>query len=180
MDESGPLGEAVATMTKPHSEGGLGFGLPQNEGHVALQHEGGTGGYRSYVGCVPAWKRGSVVLGNSSVAPVMDLGIHLCDARWSLLWHRQPADVNPTCFDRLVGRYRMRPGFMFDVMREGDRLMVQLTGQAPYRVYPVSEWQVFYKIVCAQITFEPGADGQATRLILHQNGRDQMADRIED
>jgi serine-type D-Ala-D-Ala carboxypeptidase/endopeptidase len=68
---------------------------------------------------------------------------------------------------------------MFDVMREGDRLMVQLTGQAAYRVYPISEWQVFYKIVGAQITFEPGADGRATRLILHQNGRDQMADRID-
>ena len=36
-----------------------------------------------------------------------------------------------------------------------------------------------YKVVGAQITFEPGPDGRAARLILHQNSRDQMAERIE-
>jgi hypothetical protein len=31
----------------------------------------------------------------------------------------------------------------------------------------------------AQVTFEPGEDGRAARLILHQNGADQIAERID-
>lgn len=179
--DAGPLGTAAALLAAPRDAGGLGFGLPQPEGHLALQHEGGTGGFRSYAGCVPAWRRGTVVLANASTGRPTDLGIHLCDPRWSLHWHRQPVAVDPECFDRLLGRYRMRPNFMFDITRNGDRLLVQLTGQSVIRVFPLSEWQFFYKhqSIGAQITFERGPDGRAARLILHQNNMDQTADRIE-
>lgn len=129
---------------------------------------------------MPAWHRGVVVLANASTGACADLGIHLCDPRWALHWFRQPAAVDPACFDRLLGRYRMRPGLVFDVTRRGDRLLVQITGQAALRVFPLSEWRFFYKVVGAQITFEPGPDGRAARLILHQNSRDQGADRIGD
>lgn len=88
--------------------------------------------------------------------------------------------MDPACFDRLLGRYRIRPGLLFDVTRRGDRLLAQLTGQAAYRLFPLSEWRFFYKVVGAQITFELGPDGRAARLILHQNSRDQGADRIGD
>jgi hypothetical protein len=43
---------------------------------------------------------------------------------------------------------------------------------------PTSEWQFFHKAVNAQLTFEPGGDGHAVRLVLHQNGSDQVAERI--
>jgi hypothetical protein len=35
------------------------------------------------------------------------------------------------------------------------------------------------KVVDAQITFEVGTEGRATAAVLHQNGRDQRATRIE-
>jgi hypothetical protein len=47
-------------------------------------------------------------------------------------------------------------------------------------VFPASPWHYFYRAVGAQITFEPGSDGRAARLILHQNSRDQIAVRIDD
>lgn len=178
MDGTGPLAPAAALLMAPRDTGGLGLGLPQPEGHVILQHNGGTGGFRSYAGCVPAWRHGAVVLANAMTGACDDLGIHLCDPRWALHWFRQPAAA-PTCLDRLLGRYRMRPGLLFDVTRRGDRLMVQLTGQAAFRAFPLSEWHFFTKVFGAQITFEPGPDGRAARLILHQNGRDQAAELIE-
>jgi D-alanyl-D-alanine-carboxypeptidase/D-alanyl-D-alanine-endopeptidase len=46
------------------------------------------------------------------------------------------------------------------------------------RAFPASEWHFFYKAVGAQVTFEPGEDGHAARLILHQNSIDQIAERI--
>ena len=178
MDGAGPLAPAVATLLAAREAGGLGFGQAQAEGHVLLQHEGGTGGFRSHVACVPAWRRGAAVLANASTGAVEDLGIHCCDPRWGLQWFREVRAVDPAGFDRVTGTYRMRPGLLFEVTRDRDRLMVQLTGQPAFRVFPSSEWEVFYKVVGAQITFVPGPDGRAARLILHQNSRDQIAERV--
>jgi hypothetical protein len=47
-------------------------------------------------------------------------------------------------------------------------------------VYPKSRVEFFYKVVDAQITFEPDAVGRAFALVLHQNGLDQRARRISD
>lgn len=176
--EDGPFGPALGTMLEPGTAGGLGFGLPQDSGLLAMQHEGGTGGFRSYMGCVPRWRRGAVVLANASSGAVTDLGIHCCDQRWGLRWYRQAIAVEPAHFDRLVGTYRMQPALLFDVTRSGTRLMVQLTGQRALQVFPSAEWHFFYKAVGAQITFEPGPDGRAARLILHQNSLDQIAERL--
>jgi CubicO group peptidase (beta-lactamase class C family) len=180
IPETSPLGPAARILLAPHNQGGLEFVLPQPGGSPMLQHEGGTGGYRSYVGCIPALRRGVVVLSNSIVGAVSDLGAHVLDTRWAPLWFRQEAEVNPATFDRLVGLYRLSPAMVLQVTRTGDRLFARLSGQPAYRIFPMSEWRFFYKTVGAQITFEPdNVTDRATRLILHQNGRDIAAPRIE-
>jgi hypothetical protein len=78
-----------------------------------------------------------------------------------------------------LGRYELAPGAWFTVTREADQLLVQLTGQAAYPVFPEGPREFFYKVVDAQITFETDAQGRATALILHQNGMDQRAKRVE-
>jgi len=176
--DAGPLGPSAAVLATPAEAGGLGFGLQQPEGHITVQHEGGTGGTRSYAACIPAWRRGVVVLANAATGACADLGIHLGDARWGLHWFRTPVAVDPAALKRLPGQYRMRPGAVFDVTLRGDRLMVQLTGQPAFRVFPLSEWAFFCKVINAQITFEPGGDGRAAWLVLHQNSLDQIAERI--
>ncbi len=93
-------------------------------------------------------------------------------------WHRKEVVVDPRIFDRLVGRYRLRPNHVFDVTSSAGRLYAQLTGQPAFRVFPTSQWHFFYKVVGAQITFETGDDGRAARLILHQSSLDQIAERI--
>ena len=153
--DAGPLGPSAAVLATPAEAGGLGFGLQQPEGHITVQHEGGTGGTRSYAACIPAWRRGVVVLANAATGACADLGIHLGDARWGLHWFRTPVAVDPAALKRLPGQYRMRPGAVFDVTLRGDRLMVQLTGQPAFRVFPLSEWAFFCKVINAQITFEP-------------------------
>jgi serine-type D-Ala-D-Ala carboxypeptidase/endopeptidase len=78
----------------------------------------------------------------------------------------------------VVGRYQLDPNRVFDVTSTADRLHVRLADQPALRVFPTSEWHFFYKHVDAQVTFEPGEDGRAARLTLHQNGTDYIAERI--
>jgi serine-type D-Ala-D-Ala carboxypeptidase/endopeptidase len=177
-DQDSPISSMTGPLLTPRDRGGLELGKPHPDGGIALSHAGGTGGFRSFVGCIPQWKRGVAVLSNACIDAVVDLGGHALDPRSGLIWYRKQVVIDPACFARLVGRYRLRPKWVFDVTSSADRLYIRLADQPAFRVFPSSEWDFFYKNVGAQVTFEPGEDGLAARLILHQNSADQIAERI--
>jgi len=91
--------------------------------------------------------------------------------------HKEVA-VDPKIFDGYAGNYELAPGFVIAVTREGDHLYAQATGQGKAEIYAEGEREFFYKVVDAQITFVTDAQGRATQLILHQNGRDLPAKRV--
>jgi len=86
--------------------------------------------------------------------------------------------VDPKIFDGYVGSYELAPGFVIAVTREGDLLFAQATGQAKFQIFPEGDRDFFYKVVDAQITFLTDAQGKATGLVLHQNGRDSPGKRV--
>lgn len=90
------------------------------------------------------------------------------------------ADVSKELMDRNVGRYQLKPTFIFDVRREGDRLMVGITNQPTHRVYPINETVWFYRVVDAALRFDEFKDGKAQTVTLLQNGIEQTAERISD
>lgn len=92
---------------------------------------------------------------------------------------REEVDVDPAIYDRYVGVYELRPGFDLTVTREGDRLMVQATGQPRLVLHPESETDYFLQEVDAQIVFVVEPDGEVNELVLHQGGRGTRARRKE-
>ena len=61
--------------------------------------------------------------------------------------------------------------------RDGTRLFAQLTGQGKAPVFASAKDEFFYKIVNAQLSFVREG-GKVVALILHQNGRDQRAEKV--
>ena len=92
---------------------------------------------------------------------------------------RTAISIDPQLLDNYVGAYQLKPQMVFTVTREGDRLLAKLTGQQTYEVHPYTERDFFYTIVAAQLSFVPGADGTASAVVLHQNGKDQTAPRVD-
>ena len=88
------------------------------------------------------------------------------------------AHVDPKIFDGYVGSYQLSPGLSIAITREGDHLYEQVTGQQKVEIFPDSEKEFFLKVVDAQITFVTDSQGRATKLILHQGGRDHPGKRI--
>jgi len=169
---------------QPFVDAGLGWIIDTRGGNEIIWKNGGTGGYRTFIGYAPRSRIGIVALSNtSSKAGVDDLGLHLLDARFPLdvpAGSPKVASVDPERLERYVGRYELSPNFILTVTRDGGQLSVQATNQLRYPVYATSDREFFYKAVNAQITFETDAEGQATSLVLHQNGRDQPARRIDE
>ncbi len=167
----------------PDMEIGLCWHIAKKYGARLVWHNGGTGGYHSFIGFDPQKKRGVVVLANSAKS-IDDLGFHLLEPKYPVT-RTQPAKdriaigLEPKILDRYVGRYELMPGMLFNLRRDGGHLMAQLTGQSYLEIFPESETEFFYKVVDAQITFVKDDQGRVTELILHQNGRNQKAARIK-
>jgi D-alanyl-D-alanine-carboxypeptidase/D-alanyl-D-alanine-endopeptidase len=174
-DRGSPIASIIRPLLTPRDRGGLELAKPHPGGAMALSKPGGTGGFRGFVRCIPEWKRGVVVLSNASIDAVVDFGIHVLYPRCDLMSYRKEVAIDPAYLARLVGRYQLKD-WVFDVTSTGDRLHVPLADQ--HRVFPTSEWHFFHKSAPVQLTFEPGEDGRAARLILHHNGTDQIAERI--
>jgi beta-lactamase regulating signal transducer with metallopeptidase domain len=92
---------------------------------------------------------------------------------------RTAITIDPKLLDNYVGAYQLNPRMVFKVTRDGDRLLAKLTGQQTFEVHPYTDHDFFYTIVAAQLSFLPGPDGQANAVVLHQNGRDQTAPRVD-
>jgi D-alanyl-D-alanine-carboxypeptidase/D-alanyl-D-alanine-endopeptidase len=181
-----PLAPAMASMLTgrrpagPDMEIGLAWHVATKGGKEIVWHNGGTGGYRSFIGFDPKSRTGVVVLSNASTAGGQDdLGRHLLDSAFPLTEVPKQAAVDPKLYDHFIGRYELAPGFILTVTREGDQLMTQATGQPKFEILPKSEREYFPKAFPAQITFDPDVDGRAPALVLRQNGRETRAKRIE-
>lgn len=80
---------------------------------------------------------------------------------------------------RLEGRYQLTPNFIFTVRDRDGRLMVGITNQATQEVFPDSPTRWSYRGVDATLEFKLRKTGPAKSLVLHQNGIQQTARRIE-
>jgi hypothetical protein len=85
--------------------------------------------------------------------------------------------LEPAVLEGYVGRYDLAPGIALVITRQDNRLFAQVTGQPSIEVFATAPREFFYKVVNAQLTFEVDADGRATAVVLHQNGRDIRAAR---
>jgi hypothetical protein len=156
---------------------GLGWHVLQVTGGMRIVwHNGGTGGYHSWAGYDPARRAGVVVLTNST-ENIDDIGLHLLDPTRRLGPVRTAVTLPPATLDEYVGNYPLAPTFVLAVTRDGDRLMVQATGQPAFRIWASARDEFFLRVVDAQISFTRDGDGKVDGLILHQGGRDQRAPR---
>lgn len=160
----------------------LGWIVQSNPRGTVIWHNGGTGGYRTYIGFNLETKTGVVVLSNAATAAGPDdIGRHLLIgtplAKPPVMRSEIPLDLKSK--EAFVGQYQLKPDFIITVTLEGDQLFAQATGQDKFPVFPESPVKFFYRVVDAQLTFTLGEGGQAASLILHQGGRDTPAPRIK-
>ncbi len=188
--ERGPLGRAMALAQRERAAAappmaiGLTWLIMRAGADTIVWHNGGTGGYRSFVGFVPSRKVGVVVLTNSGGAGADDIGMHLLNRDLPLapkpapVPQRTAIELAPDVLARYVGKYQLAPNFILDISVRDGALHVQPTGQPMLRLWPESETRFFLKEVDAQISFERDAAGAVTGAVLHQNGRDVPGKRL--
>jgi serine-type D-Ala-D-Ala carboxypeptidase/endopeptidase len=168
-------------IDSPNMAIALGWHVFKLKGSEIICHEGGTGGFRSFIGFSKTQRLGIVVLGNSE-SDVSDLGFHLLDSRSPLAKYQpQKASiaVDPKLLETYIGRYELTPDFSITITQKQDRLYAQATGQDKVELFAETPTQFFLTIVKAKITFIKDAQGQVDRLILDQNGQQLPGQKIK-
>ncbi len=186
-----PAMKAMLEVRRPAGEAkiGLGWLVTSPNGREIAWHNGGTGGFRSWVGYDPKERIGVVVLSNAG--GVDDIGLHLLNSNLPLANPEPPKQrteirIDPKLLDNYTGRYQLTPNLIFEVTRNGDRLFTQGFGQVngqdlvlpKFEVFAEGEESFFARVTDGQIAFETGPEGRATSLILHKAGRDMPAPRL--
>jgi len=146
-------------------------------------HNGGTAGFRTFIGFDPNKGVGAVVLTNSAhVAD--DIGLHLINPDVPLapapvpIGERIEVAVAEDILETYVGEYELAPTFSIVVTLEAGALFLQPTAQPKFPMFAESEAKFFLRAVDAQISFTKDDTGAVTGLILHQGGANQPGRKI--
>ena len=182
---AGPLRESIDLSLAPRAAAGqnmmvgLGWHRMTTATDTIVWHNGGTGGFRTFVGIIPATGRGIVLMANSGGTGADDIAFHLLDPALPLAPPaRQAVNVPADVLSRYVGTYELAPQFSIEVMLVEGTLRARATGQPVIRLWAASETEFFLREVDAQVTFQVAPDGTITGLVLHQNGQDMPGRKV--
>jgi CubicO group peptidase (beta-lactamase class C family) len=188
-DTTAPIGRAIrlaTTAQRPISGGrdsvALGWHIQYAGDTRVLWHNGGTGGFRSWLGVVQGERRGVAVLNNAVLGWTDALGASL------LLGRPLPEPPHVTrisvmelpaaALEELVGRYPLQPTLVVDITREDTRLFAQVTGQPRvHLVATAADRFIAPSVPGAELRFQRDTTGRIIAVELHQNGSIQRGAR---
>jgi len=158
---------------------GLAWFKADYKGGSYLWHNGGTGGFRSFIGFDQTKNRAIVILENT-VNGMDEIGNAFLAGTLAKLKSDtfDVIAVSEQKLERLNGRYELMPGFIMTVTNQGQQLFIQATGQQNIAVTAKSEIEFVNLAARAKITFELNDKGQAVSLTLHQGGNDKKAIKL--
>jgi CubicO group peptidase (beta-lactamase class C family) len=153
---------------------GLGW---QIDGAGRFWHNGGTGGFRSFIGFDPKFRRGIVILSSSAVSLVDHIALDL----YKVLAGETVAPVTSPPVDQLqpyTGTYQLGQ-FKLVVSIKGERMYITGQGTAPLRIIPISDHEMWFEEQQAIVVFEK-EDGKVARAVFVVGPQRIAAPRVSD
>jgi CubicO group peptidase (beta-lactamase class C family) len=172
---------------------GYGWLIDTQHNRDRTSHDGGIDGFHTNLARFPDEQITIIVLSNleteaSSVNKIgRDLAAILFGEAYELPKKREAIKIDPAVYEAYVGQYKFAPStslsvygdkMIFTVTTESQRIFTQFTGQKIVEIFPESSTNFFPKGVDAQLTFVTNNEGKVSQVILHQNARDTILNKI--
>ena len=148
---------------------GLGWHLFQKRGALIVWHNGGTGGFRSYLGLCPKTRTAIIWLSNSS-SELSELGAkQLVDALPEGRSLPLPKEivVDPSILAGYAGAY-VAGGLVLEVVWAEGRLSLRTSGQEALALIPASPERFFARADDVDLTFKKDEAGRVTHAVLEK------------
>ncbi len=170
--ESEVLSTEAARWMTTIVKGGYGLGLSlQGAGPTAsFGHGGSNEGFKCQMTAFLDKGQGAVIMTNGDQGSRLGAEILRAVAReygWPTFKPREKtiAPVAPAALAPLAGRYELRPGKTIAVALEGGTLFL-IDGAQKIELFPESETRFFELVEETTLTFQKGADGKVTQLVI--------------
>jgi CubicO group peptidase (beta-lactamase class C family) len=152
---------------------GLGWHYAYNDSIV--WHNGGTGGYRTFIGFLKDSEEAVLVMTNSTFS-TDGIGLKLLGQPLDLKMPEKKlfpdeVELKPELLETYKGKYQLAPTFQITITQKDNRLFLQATGQPQFEIFASSENEFFLKVVEANIIFNKDENGEVKSLTLNQNGQ---------
>ena len=164
-----PMGESM--------EIGLNWITRTTDGRRIVWHNGGTAGFRTFIGFDPDAEVGVVVLTNSGIG-ADDIGFHLLNRNIPLapppvpgFLRREVVDVDRATLERYVGEYALAGQTRsFGISRDGDALYARFYELPPIELMARSKEEFSLRWTAAKVVFDLDAAGAPTAMTFHIGG----------
>lgn len=152
---------------------GLAWHLQQmDDGETIVWHNGGTGGYASYLGIRPDNNTGVIILTTSTAyARVTELGMQQISGQ---VPPKPAVDLAP-----YLGAYRLDENFVLTIFADDGELFGQATGQGAFPLSYESADKFSFSGANIEITFARDSDDRVNELTLLQAGNSTTALRVD-
>jgi len=140
-------------------------------------HNGGTGGFRAFIGFDPKVRRGVVILSASAVSLVD----HIAQDLYKVLAAEQVTPVTSPPVEQLAqyaGTYQLGQFKLVFAIKDG-RMYITGQGEAPLRIIPISDHEMWFEEQQAIIVFEKD-DGKVSRAVFVVGPQRITAQRVAD
>ena len=164
---------------EPGVETALGWKVRKDErGRDVHWLAGRTNGFYAFAAFLKDWRKGVVVLSNSS-ASVEDIGFHLLSARNPLAPPpRKVARMNQAAYEACTGTYEFSPEYIVDITFSDGKLYGQPPGQPRSELVLESSGDFYLEEEDARITFVRDGMGNVSHFLFLQDGKTHRAERV--
>jgi hypothetical protein len=184
-ESSGVLStEKVRQMLTPgiDEEIGIGFFLSGEGKSSRFGHGGVDEGFVAQMTMYKDTGLGAVVMLNSNEGFPMLNEIERSIAReyeWPDYFpeNKETAKVAPEVLKTYVGEYTAKSGVHCNVTIDKSSLFLKITGQSPIELRPETERKFGLAGLNAEVSFEKDDKGELKSMILHQEGKQTLAER---
>jgi len=139
---------------------------------------GRTNGFYAFAAFLKQWRKGVVVLSNSS-ASIEDIGFHLLSARNPLAPPpRKVVQMTEDAYVAFTGTYAFSPEFTVEITYSDGMLYGQPPGQPRSELVLESSGDFYLEEEDARITFVPDEEGNVDHFLFLQDGQTHRAERV--
>ncbi|WP_321426788.1 serine hydrolase [uncultured Bacteroides sp.] len=91
-----------------------------------------------------------------------------------------PVAVNPSVFDKYVGKYDLGNSKAIVISKDDDKLFMQVPNLPLYQLLPASETEYFAREINIRLTFKSNSEGKTDLIIINTDGVEQSAKRVNE
>jgi len=168
----------------PSMKYGYGLGINTFRGEEIIGHSGGLHGFITQLSYYPKEKLTVVMFSNTDQPQVNFDPTKIAEA---FLWNKMDKQTSyaeltekPKNLHLLTGRYEIMHAGVLTVTTEADRLYAQLSGQAKFEIFPLSDTEFFWKIVDARIKFMKNDKDEVNEAVIFQAGQELRGKKLEE